>query len=357
MFSMFKKKDREVSINGTQQLIATPGETILQAGTRQGIRMPHNCRVGGCGECKCKLVSGKVKELTESAYILSADELDQGYILTCQSVPKTDISIEIERLENNGPNHEVKKLTGKVTHHQQLTHDTVEIKISLPEPLRYESGQYAQLSIPGVIEQSRAYSFATAASDAYNNQTVSFFIRAVPGGEMSNHMQQASVTGSTVEIEGPYGDFYLRDADQPILCVAGGSGLAPLKSLLEEAVKNNVSRPVTFLFGARTQEDLYCIEEIAHIAKNWTNEFKFIPVLSDEPIDSNWDGLRGFVTEAIENYLSINSTGNEKVYMCGPPPMIDAVEGTLQTFSIRPTQIYYDKFLDQSHINKTNTAA
>jgi len=357
MFSMFKKKDREVSINDTQQLIATPGETILQAGTRQGIRMPHNCRVGGCGECKCKLISGKVKELTESAYILSADELDQGYILTCQSVPKTDISIEIERLENNGPNYEVKKLIGKVTRHQQLTHDTVEIQVSLPEPLSYESGQYAQLSIPGVIEQSRAYSFAAAASDAHKNQTVSFFIRAVPGGEMSNHMQQASVIGSTIEIEGPYGDFYLRDADEPMLCVAGGSGLAPLKSLLEEAIKNNVSRPVTFLFGARTQEDLYCIEEVAQIAKDWANEFQFIPVLSNEPIDSDWNGLRGFVTEAIEKHLSINSSGNEKVYMCGPPPMIDAVEDTLQTFSIRPTQIYYDKFLDQRYTKNINTAA
>lgn len=354
MFSMFKKKDREVSINTNQPLIASPGETILQAGLRQGIRLPHNCRVGGCGECKCKLVNGKVKELTESAYILSAEELDQGYILTCQSIPKTDIAVEIERLEPNGPAHAIKKLAGKITHHQKLTHDTAEIQVTLSEPLTYESGQYAQLLIPGVIEQSRAYSFATAASDAHTSHTVSFFIRAVPGGEMSNHMQQSTVLGDTVEIEGPFGDFYLRESEDPILCVAGGSGLAPLKSLLEEAVKNNVSRPVTFLFGARTQEDLYCIDEIAHIAKTWPNEFRFIPVLSDEPTDSDWNGLRGLVTGAIENHLSVNCTGTEKVYMCGPPPMIDAVEDTLQAFSIRPTQIYCDKFLDKRH---TSTAA
>lgn len=345
MFSMFKKKSREVSINGSQKITTTPGETILQAGIREGVRLPHNCRVGGCAECKCKLTRGKVKELTESAYVLSAEEMDQGYILACQSVPKTDIAIEVPRLETGGPGHEIKKLSGKVISHERLTHDTIRLQIALPEALKYTSGQYAQLSMPGQIDQSRAYSFATSASEASKSGTLSFFIRAVPGGEMSNHVQHKSVMGSTVDIEGPYGNFYLRESDEPLLCVAGGSGLAPLKSLLEDALEKQDIRPVTFLFGARTQADLYCLDDIARISNAWPTRFTFIPVLSDEPEQSDWQGLRGFVTDAIEGRIS----GNEKVYMCGPPPMIDATEAALQTFSMRPTQIYYDKFLDRSH--------
>ena len=351
MFMMLKekfgKKPRAVTINGDNHIVTEPGETILQAGLRQNVRLPHNCRVGGCAECKCKLISGKVKELTESAYILSSEELDEGYILACQSVPKTDIEIQVSRLEANGPNHEVKTMLGEIVGHDRLTHDIVRIDIALPEPLAYASGQYAQLSLPGTIDQPRAYSFASAASTAQESASLSFFIRAVPDGEMSNHMQDDTVIGSTVSVEGPHGDFWLREAEEPMLCVAGGSGLAPLKSLLEEAAKQKTQRSVTFLFGARTQADLYCVADIEKLANTWPMDFHFIPVLSDEPEDSDWQGLRGFVTDAIEGRVN----GNEKVYMCGPPPMIDATVTALQTFSIRPTQIYFDKFLDQSHTN------
>ncbi|OUS24599.1 hypothetical protein A9Q99_23805 [Gammaproteobacteria bacterium 45_16_T64] len=349
MFSMlkekFSKQPRTVAINGENHVVANPGETILQAGLRQNVRLPHNCRVGGCAECKCKLVSGKVKELTESAYVLSTEELDEGYILACQSVPKSNIEIQVDRLETNGPNHEVKTLRGEIVSHNRLTHDIVRIDIALPEPLAYASGQYAQLSLPGTIDQPRAYSFAAAESVAQESSSVSFFIREVPGGEMSTHMQNDSVIGSSVNVEGPHGDFWLREAEEPMLCVAGGSGLAPLKSLLEEAVANNTQRPVTFFFGARTQADLYCVADIEKLASAWPSDFHFIPVLSDEPRDSDWEGRRGFVTDAMEG----NVSGNEKVYMCGPPPMIDATVTSLQALSINPTQIYFDKFLDQSH--------
>lgn len=351
LFSAFKKKSREVTINGSKHIVTEPGETILQAGLRQKVRLPHNCRVGGCAECKCKLVNGKVKELTESAYVLSSEELDQGYILACQSTPKTDISIEVERLESHGPDHEIKTLSGKIISHENLTHDTVKIDIALPEQLEYTSGQYAQLSLPGIINQSRAYSFATSASEAHIGKIVSFFIRAVPGGEMSNYMQDKTTIGNTVELEGPHGDFYLREGNESLLCIAGGSGLAPIKSLLENALENDDQRPVTFIFGARTQADLYCLQDITKMSLAWPTLFTFIPVLSDEPENSDWRGLRGFVTDVIEGHI----TGNEKVYMCGPPPMIDAAEEKLQTFSIRPSHIYYDKFLDRSHTN--NAAA
>ncbi len=341
----FSKKPRAVVLNGNNRIMTEPGETILQAGLRQNIRLPHNCRVGGCAECKCKLVSGKVKELTESAYILSSEEMDEGYILACQSVPKTDIEIQVDRLETNGPNHEVKTIQGEIVGHNRLTHDIVRIDIALPEPLAYASGQYAELRLPGIIDQPRAYSFAVAESVAQDNSSVSFFIREVPGGEMSTHMQDNTVIGSPVSVEGPYGDFWLRKAVEPMLCVAGGSGLAPLKSLLEEAVTQNIQRPVTFLFGARTQADLYCVTDIEKLANAWPTDFNFIPVLSNEPIDSDWQGLRGFVTDGIEERVK----GDEKVYMCGPPPMIDATIAALQTLNIQPTQIYFDKFLDQSH--------
>ncbi|HVK99320.1 MAG TPA: 2Fe-2S iron-sulfur cluster binding domain-containing protein [Dongiaceae bacterium] len=351
MFSLFKPATpKAVHIEGLDApLLVQKGETILQAALRQGVRFPHSCRVGGCASCKCQLQSGKVKELTESAYILSQQELIDGYILACQSVPKTDLTLKVDNLAA-GPSHPVETRTGRIVSTQRHTHDIVELIIELESALAYTAGQYALLSVPGVIEQPRSYSFATA-PESSGSRRVHFFIRAVPGGRTSN-WAQTDVAGTAIQLEGPFGDFHLRDphaSQQPMLCIAGGSGLAPVKALLEDALHFKCNRPVTFLFGARTQRDLYCLLEMQQLEQNWAADFRFMPVLSEEPADSDWTGARGLVTDFIAPHFSSNA----QIYMCGPPAMLDAAELQLRQRGIPANQIFSDRFLDQSMLQKS----
>lgn len=350
MFGLFKPaQPKTVHIEGIDTpLQVNPKETILQAALRQGVRFPHSCRVGGCASCKCQLTSGKVKELTESAYILSDQELSSGYILACQAVPKTDLAIRVDNLHSGSPQHPVVSRTGRIDTVRRHTHDIVELVIGLDHPLTYTAGQYALLSVPGQIDEPRSYSFATAPHSG-GNASVHFFIRAVPGGLLSRWAQQPERVGSRVQVQGPFGEFHLRESQQPILCIAGGSGLAPVKALLEDALAFKCPRPVTFLFGARTQRDLYALDAIRFLQQNWAGDFRFVPVLSEEPADSEWNGARGLVTDVIADYLSPIS----QIYQCGPPAMLDAAEARLLAHGIPPDQIFSDKFLDKSALAKS----
>ena len=349
MFGFFGSgKSKSLTIDGIEQpIIVDKKETILSAALREGVRFPHSCRVGGCATCKCKLVSGKVKELTESAYILSEEELAEGYILACQAVPKTDVQIHVDQLNLAGPNHPVSKTAGTVKAARKLTHDISALTIQLQAPMGFAAGQYALLSVPGVIDEARSYSFANVPT-AKSNDQIEFFIRQVPDGAMSSWAQQTDIVGSQVAMEGPFGDFYLREGDSPMICIAGGSGLAPIKSLLEDALSFKCRRDVVFLFGARTQQDLYCLDDIRRLETEWAGKLTFVPVLNEEPADSDWQGKRGLVTEFIEEYLVSGS----QAYMCGPPPMLDAAEVQLLNLGVAADQIFSDKFLDKS-VTKT----
>lgn len=350
MFGLFKsRKPNSVQIAGLDRpLLVNAGETILQAALRQGLRFPHSCRVGGCASCKCQLQSGKVKELTESAYILSAEDLAAGYILACQSVPRSDLTLRVDNLASGGPRFLAQPCAGRVEAIRRHTHDIVELAIELAAPMDYAAGQYALLSVPGQISEPRSYSFATAPEQG-GSRHIRFFIREVAGGQMSKWAQRPDIVGTSVQVEGPYGDFYLRDSQQPLLCIAGGSGLAPVKALLEDALRFKCARPVTFLFGARSQQDLYCSHELRQLEQNWAGSFRFIPVLSAEPVDSGWQGERGLVTDLIDRHCPADT----QVYMCGPPPMLDAAEQQLHQRGVAAGQIFSDKFLDKSALAKT----
>lgn len=346
MFSLFSKKTPNgLTINGAKQAIKVNSkETILQAALRENVSFPHSCRVGGCAVCKCKLIKGKVKELTESAYLLSKEELAEGYILACQSVPKGDVEIQVV-IDANAPSYDVHAISGTVTKQWPLTHDITAIEITLDEDMEYSSGQFANIAFPELSNAVRSYSFATAYSTE-NKRAVQFFIKHVPNGIVSTIVNSNNLVDKRVIVEGPSGDFYLRESQSDIVCVAGGSGLAPIKALLEQALADNVKRDVTFLFAARQQQDLYCLNEIIEIENKWPAKFRFIPVLSDEPESSNWTGERGYVNGILSQLL----TGSEQAYLCGPPVMIDSVVATLNKHSITSDRIFFDKFITSADI-------
>lgn len=337
-----------VQING-RTLPAEPSETLLAAALRGGVAFPYSCRVGGCGSCKCKLTSGDVKELTETGYLLTKEELEQGYILACQSVPRGDVQIEVELPAQA----ERRRVTGRVVGQRKLTHDITHLEVRLDEALAYRAGQFAELSFPdeprlaGVV---RSYSFA---SKPREDGVVGFFVRRVPGGRMSTLVNDEDLTGQAVQLDGPAGDFWLRPSTAPLLLVAGGSGLAPILAMLEQAHADGVTRAVTLVFGARTQADLHALNEIETLARTWRGDFRFVPVLSAAEGDATWTGARGMIPDVLAAVV----TPAAEAYLCGPPAMIDAAVPVLEGAGVARDRIRSDRFTTQADLAAPPAAA
>ncbi|MDB5987894.1 MAG: monooxygenase [Nevskia sp.] len=348
MFGQKEAKFVEVAPFGARYEVPS-GQTMLEAALANGVPFPHNCTVGTCGSCKCKLKAGRVNALTDFGYTLSQQEIAAGFILACQAIPRdalTQVEVESQALDAPAP----EQFVGKLVASAALTHDIVRITVELDRPIRFIAGQYANLKYPN-IRRARNYSFADA-PDRDGRSSVSFFIRKVPGGAFTEDLFAGRLQNVPLDIEGPHGAFHLHPGSTPMICIAGGSGLAPLLSLLENGRKDRVKRPCAFLFGARTQADLYGLEQIQQIAASWADKFVFLPVLSHEPADSSWTGARGLVTQFITDAMPGIDWSSAEGYMCGPPGMIDAGIASMTEVGMQLDDIYYDKFTDESHIAK-----
>jgi NAD(P)H-flavin reductase/ferredoxin len=339
MFGIFdKKKDMQLVIDDKPEMVLQAKETILNGALRHNIPFPYSCKVGGCGSCKCILVEGKVKELTDKSYLLSKEEINNNYILGCQSIPKTRVVIKLPVLA-----FEQQIVKAVISEQKALTHDIFEVTLTLDKPMPFQAGQYVNVEVSDEEIPPRSYSFA----HDFRDTSLSFFVRVIPNGKMSNWLTAPENINRNVVVNGPQGGFYYRESERDLLCIAGGSGLAPIISMLEAALASSntmVERNLTLMMGARTQKDLYYGDEIKEIKKRWKGVFEFKAVLSEEPESSNWQGLRGFVTEHLDKTNCHNAQG----YLCGPPPMIDAAISTMNSLGIDSDHIYFDKFLDQS---------
>ncbi|MEO0322533.1 MAG: fatty acid desaturase [Myxococcota bacterium] len=333
-------RSRTVLIND-RPIDVAPGETLLQSAHRQGVAIPSACRVGACATCRCRVTRGRVRELTETAYLLSREEIDAGTVLACQSVPATDdVALEVDLESASG-------LPGVIEARQQLTGDIVELKVRLTAPLAFRAGQYANLQVEG-CDAVRSYSFAAPPAGEH----VSFFVRKVPGGRLSGLLHDEDLVGRRVHVDGPRGDFWLREGDSPLLCVAGGSGLAPVLALLEDALARNVARPVTLLFGVRRERDLYARARIEELRARWPAPFTFVPVPSEARDDDAWEGERGLVTEHIARFLAPGSHG----YVCGSPGMVDAAAEALREGGVPAEHVHFDRFTTQADVPAPDAA-
>ncbi len=344
--SLLGKKTASSTVNVRPQgvdVVVDPGQTLLEAALGQGVPYPHDCTVGTCGSCKTRLLQGKVKAVSDFGYALSRQELDAGYILACQALPRdAQLVVEIPSRGEDAPAPE--SFEGCITGNEPLTHDIRKVTVVLNRPLRYVAGQYANLRAPG-LARARHYSFVDAPQRS-GRDNVSFFIRRVPGGKFTEALFSGELDGQPIALEAPHGHFYLRGGNSPMLCIVGGSGLAPLLSLLEDARKNRIRRACTVLFGARTQADLYMVETLKALANSWPEPFQFLPVLSHEQPDSGWTGARGLVTDFIAPVDPVVPWHQTESYMCGPPPMINAASAQLIALGMPLKSIFYDKFTD-----------
>ena len=333
MFGSASKSAGTSATINAQPIRVLAGETLLTAALREGVDFPHSCRVGGCGSCKCRLLEGKVRELTEFSYLLSEEELAERTILACQSVPLGPVRIEVEQTKALA----VQACSATVIVQEPLTHDIQRLRLQLDTPLHYKPGQFAQISVASLPGVTRSYSFATPPDD---NGRVDFFVRRVPGGAFTEHVHSRNMVGTKAHVQGPFGQFWMRESGAPLLFVAGGSGLAPVMAMLRVALTQRVARAVTLVFGARTQADLYLLEELRFMARQWAGKFTLLPVLSEAQDDLTWRGARGLVTEHLPQVVEPGM----HAYLCGPPGMIDAASAALQQAGLPRRHIHADRF-------------
>lgn len=331
-----------------QSFEVAPKDTVLQAALDAGIDFPHHCTVGTCGTCRCRLVEGNVRAVLDFSYTLSAEELAGGYILACQALPKTDVTIEVEL--GVAPAHATETFVGTVRSVAALTPDIMEIAVALDRPMLYTAGQFAEISLPQ-LERHRSYSFSTACPPD-GALDVTFQIRRVAGGAFTEWLFETDRVGEKLTLRAPSGSFWLRPAETPIVCVAGGTGMAPILALLEDCLQRGGARPVTYFYGARKQTDLYAVERIEALSSRWPAAFDFVPVLSDEPAESAWRGARGLVSDMLSSLQGDSALANAHYYLCGPPAMIDAALLQLSTAAVPLGNIHYDKFLDARQLDQ-----
>jgi len=311
------------------------GETLLDAGLRQDINLPYECRNGGCGACKCTVLAGKVDPGLYQPSALSAEELAQGKVLLCCATAIDDAEIEYDA---SAAVKAFKEYRARVVKMEKLTYDVMRVFLKLPEgqQIPFKAGQYINIILDD--GQRRAFSFANPPHEA---EFVELQIRLMKGGLFTTHVFEKMKEGDEVRFEGPIGDFSLRESQRPIVFVAGATGFAPVKSMVEDAFKRGLKREIHLYWGVRQLRDLYLPELPQQWARDHAN-FHFIPVLSDPAPEDVWNGRTGLVHEAIlEDFPELK--GHE-IYACGSVRMVEAIFPFLKNHGAEDGACFSDAF-------------
>jgi toluene monooxygenase electron transfer component len=335
--------------NGATDFECDPGEKILHAALRRGVELPYECATGTCGTCKAKLVTGRTSSAWPDApgakYLRSEAEL-----LTCQSVAGDDCALEVFTLKSREAAVAPRALSGILRDFRPLTHDVVAFDVELDAPLDFDAGQFALLTVPG-IAGARAYSmvnFERAAS------RLSFVVKKKPQGGVSEWLFGGNVEGTRLDLFGPVGHaIWQPGTEKHVLCIAGGSGIAGMMSILARAceVGHFDAWDGHVFFGVRTERDAFFFDELEGFRARFPNRLAVTIALSDEDVpetlSSAYPGFafaRGFVHAVAGERMKERFTG-VRAYVAGPPPMVDAsLRLLLREARLPPADIRYDKF-------------
>ncbi len=326
--------------NGDKMLSVEGGRSLLSTLASEKIYIPSAC--GGkatCGLCKVQVLEGAGPFLpTEEPYI-TLEERAKHVRLSCQIKVKGNMKLGIpEELFN------IREYMCELESMTDMTYDIKRLRMKLPpgQTINFKAGQFMQFySKPyGKIKEEafRAYSISSKSSE---HDYIELLIRLVPGGIVTGYVHTALNEGDQVRLSGPYGDFYLRGDCEELIMVAGGSGLAPIRSLVYEVIEKELPHKMRFFFGANTLKDLYYMDEFAQIEKDHP-QFTFIPCLAFPKPEDNWTGDTGFVTVALEN--QVDTGEGKEAYLCGSPGMLDACMTVLRSKGFTDQAIFYDKF-------------
>jgi len=337
--------DVSVDINSGSRDLKVPGGNKLLATLREEkIFIPSACGGrGSCGECRVRVLDGGGPLLPTEAPLLTPEQRKDRMRISCQLKVRGDLKIEIpEELFL------INSWTARLARKTRLNYDTVELRLELPEgeTIKFKPGQYIQLKTAryGKVKEEvfRAYSISSSSRD---NRTVEIIVRLVPDGIATTWVHDYLEEGTGVEISGPYGEFYLRESQNEIFFIAGGSGLAPVKSILHQIQEEKIERKATFFFGALDLRDLFHVETMREFEKNIPG-FTYVPALSNpsEETQKSWKGEYGLVTEVVARRAGKVIKDGE-AYLCGSPGMIDACVKSLTGMGMPEERIYYDKFV------------
>ncbi len=338
-FRRAKAGEFRMTVQGRQDPVAIrAGETLLEAGLREGLNLPYECRNGGCGVCLCTVSHGSVDHGAYQRAALPDSQRAQGKALMCCATPLSDLEIEVAG-EMDAVRETPRAHVGRIERIERLTEDLTRLTVVLPgaERIDFVAGQY--INIVPDDGRRRAFSFANA---PHHNDRIELHVRRIPGGRFTGHVFTDMKVGDALHFEGPLGNFTLRESERTILFVAGATGFAPVKSIVEDAFQRGLTRPMWLYWGARRPQDLYMVE----LAEQWQREhanFHFVPVLSDaEPLDA-WTGRRGLVHEAM--LADFPDMRGFEVYVCGSVKMVEAAVPTFIAHGLGDDMCFSDAFL------------
>ena len=324
---------------GNRTVSVREGETLLDAGLRGAVPLPFECRSGGCGVCKATVLNGEVDPGIYQKSALSDDERARGRVLLCCASALGDVEVEVEEgaavREQPLPVH-----AAHVERLERLAPDVMLVALRLPDghPIAFDAGQYLNVILDD--GDRRSYSFTVPGG---STELVELHVRRMPGGKFTTHVFERMRVGDLVRFEGPLGTFVLREpSERPLIFVAGATGFAPVKSLLEEAFRAGIRRPLHFYWGVRKRRDLY----MADLPERWAREhpnFRFVPVLSEPGPDDRWTGRTGLVHEAI--LADFPDLSGFSVYACGSVKMVEAAKPAFVAQGLGDEYCFSDAFV------------
>jgi CDP-4-dehydro-6-deoxyglucose reductase len=338
-------------VNSNLEFRAAPDQTLLDAALDSSLNLPHSCKGGNCGACRARLLRGEIHYPNGPPLGLSDAEAAEGMILLCQASARTDLSIEtfeMRMADAATP----KRLPCRIERTLQLSHDVMGVFLQLPiaEALTFEPGQYIDIMLPG----GRRRSFSIA-SPPHDSRPLELHVRRVAGGEFTDPLFRQNAERTLLTIEGPLGQFAYREGGEsrggqppggqardsaapPMLLIGGGTGIAPLISILRHVIENGIDRNMQVYWGVRSERDLYAQERLEALAAR--ARMRYIPVLS-EPTPK-WLGRSGWVHEAA--FKDIGELDAHEVYAAGPPAMIAAVHSEYQGRGLSASRLHVDSF-------------
>ena len=340
-----------------QATIEPLGETIeveedqklLDAALRAGIWLPYACNHGVCGTCKVEVLEGEVEHNEASGFALMDVERDEGKTLACCATLSSDIVIEADvEEEQDALNLPVEDYTGTVVRMEDLTPTIKGIWLEVPGAgIEFQAGQYLNLNIPGV-DIPRAFSLANPPSE---RNIIELNVRHVPDGQATTYLHEQLRPGDTLAFTAPLGRFFVRkSAPEPMLFLAGGSGLSSPKSMVLDLLESGDTRAITLIYGARNQAELYYYDLFRDLAATHDN-FHYLAALSEAPDTDEWSGPRGFVHELAEQHFD-NRFAGHKAYLCGPPPMVDSCITSLMRGRLFEEHIFMENFFTAADSEK-----
>ena len=323
---------------GEHTFEAKENEFILDAALRQGINFPYGCRSGSCGTCLGQVVSGEVEYPEGLPLTVMEHEHKKGKAVFCVSVAKSDLLLDVREIESSAEI-EIKTLPARVASLRKLADDVMEMSLTLPanERLAFTAGQYIEIILRD--RSRRAFSIANSPT---NDETIDLHIRHVEGGVFTDHVFNEMKEKAILRFEGPFGSFHISElSNHPLILVAGGTGFAPIKAMVEQLIEEGDTRPIELYWGARAKVDLYRND----LPEKWAfqhEHINYVPVLSESSQDDNWQGRTGFVHTAVaEDHADLSGFD---VYVAGPPPMVDAAKENFIKQGLAKDFLFFDSF-------------